>query len=166
MKIDVSKLSYTKATSFNEEVSFDKEVFPYQFPLQDILSCKVDVKATRYDDFINVHVSLKAKVILISAYTLKPFEYFIKDEDELNFVSSLPEYDEDDFILYKGNMINMDEHLFNLLSANIPLKPIKEGEFPPKSGESFIITSDEKEEENRKNSGNNKFSKLDEIEFD
>ena len=166
MKIDVSKLSYTKPTSFKEEVVFDNEKFKPLFPLKEILKTSVVVKATRYDDFINVHIDLKAKVILISSYSLKEFETTLTNDDELNFVGSIPEYEEDDVILYKGNTIELDEILFNLVSASVPLKPLIEGEKAPTSGKNYTVISDEELTEKKAKEGNNKFSKLDELDFD
>ena len=167
MKIDVSKLSYTKPTSFKEEVSFDAERFHLIFPLKDILKTEVAIKATRYDDFINVHLNLKAKVVLVSSYSLKEFETVLTGEDELNFVGSISEYEEEeDFILYKGNTIDLDEYIFNLLSASVPLKPLIEGEKAPTSGKNYTVTTDEEVVQKKKTEGNNKFSKLDELEFD
>ena len=167
MKIDVSKLSYTKPVSFKEEVVFDPERFKLVFPLKEIKNTKVSIKATRYDDFINVHLDLTAKVVLVSSYSLKEFETTIEGDDELNFVGSLKEYEEEeDFILYKGNMIDLDEYIYNLLSASVPLKPIIEGEKAPTSGDNYSVTTDEEVAEKKARQGNDKFSKLDEIDFE
>lgn len=166
MRIDVSKLSYTKPTSFSEDIIFDDGKFTPNFPLKEIKHANVRVKATRYDDFINVHFSVKAKVTLVSAYSLKEFETTLIDEDELNFVSSEPDYEDEDVIVYKGNQIDLDEYVFALISSAVPLKPIMDGEIAPKGGKNYIVTTDENEVEIKKEVGNNKFSKLDELEFD
>ena len=166
MKIDVSKLSYTKPTSFKEEVVFDAEKFKCVFPLKEVLSTFVDVKVTRYDDFINIHLKVNSRVILISSYSLKEFETNLIDEDELNFTSYSNEYDDEDMMTYQGNQIDLDEYIFSLLSSAVPLKPIKDGEAAPSGGKNFVVTTDLDEEKNKLETGNNKFSKLDELEFD
>ncbi len=166
MRIDVSKLSYTKPTSFVEEVSFDPEVFKCIFPLKEIKEAKATAKVTRYDDSINVHLSVVSKVVLISSYSLKEFETTLKEEDEFNFVSVLPEYDEDDFIIYQGNRIDLDEYVFALISSAVPLKPVMDGETTPSGGKNYVVTTDEDDIKTKEEEGNGRFSKLDELEFD
>ena len=166
MKIDVSKLSYTKPTSFKEEVVFDATKFKCVFPLKEVLSTFVDAKVTRYDDFINIHLKVNSRVILISSYSLKEFETNLIDEDELNFTSYSKEYDDEDMMTYQGNQIDLDEYIFSLISSAVPLKPIKDGEVAPSGGKNYVVTTDEDEEKTKLETGNNKFSKLDELEFD
>ncbi len=167
MKIDVSKLSYSKPTSIKEEVSFDPEKFVPTFPLKSIKKTLVNAKVTRYDDFINVALNIKADVTLISSYSLKEFDATLSGEDELNFVSVLNEFEEDEeLILYRGNFIELDEFIFNLLSASVPLKPIIEGEEAPKSGKNYRVISDEEAQKEKLEKGDARFSKLDELEFD
>ena len=69
-------------------------------------------------------------------------------------------------MIYQGNQIDLDEDIFSLISSAVPLKPIKDGEVAPSGGKNYVVTTDEDEEKSKIETGNNKFSKLDELEFD
>ena len=164
MKLDVLKLPYTKEAKLSEEVSFDPEVFKCHFPLVEVLGCHTDVTVQRFEEFIYVTISIKAKVILQCSYTLQNFETVVKGVDELHFASS--NEDDEDCIEFKGNTIDLDQYIFNLLSASIPPSPKAPNAKAPVSGNGYRVLSEEEFASEREEKGNSQFDALKDLEFD
>mgnify|MGYP003330332062 CR=1 FL=1 len=164
MKLDVLKLPYTKEAKLSDEVSFDPEVFKCHFPLVEVLSCHTDVSVQRFEEFIYVTIAIKAKVVLQCSYTLQNFETEIKGVDELHFASS--NEDDDDCIVFKGSTIELDQYIFNLLSASVPLSPKAPNAKAPTSGNGYRILSEEEFASEREESGNSQFDALKDLDFD
>ncbi len=164
MILEVSKLVSTKPLNFEEEVSFDSEKYKCVLPLIEIKKCRAIVEASNYNDFIEVMLTIDVNVTLQSSYTLKPFDFHFVTGEEYHFANESIEGD--DIIVYKGNFIKLDEYIFNLISASIPLSPKAPGESLPSSGDGYRILSEDEYEKEKKNDGDSRFSKLDEIDFD
>ena len=64
MRLDVLKLPYTKVQTLSEDLIFDQEVFVCHKPLINVISCHAELKAQRFEEFIYVNLSIKAKVTL------------------------------------------------------------------------------------------------------
>ena len=164
MKLDVLKLPYTKVQTLTEDISFDPEVFVCHKPLINVISCHVELKAQRFEEFIYVNLSIKAKVTLECSYSLKPFETFIEGSDELHFAPSKDE--DDDCIEYKGTSIEMDHYIFNLLSASVPLSPKAPNAKSPLSGKGYRVLSEDEFQKEKEEQGNSQFDALKDLEFD
>ena len=164
MRIDVLKLPYTKVETMSEDMSFDPEVFVCHNPLVNVLSCHVELKAQRFEEFIYVNVYLKAKVILQCSYSLQNFETEITGSDELHFAPSRDE--DDDCIEYKGTSIEMDQYIFNLLSASVPISPKAPNAKAPKSGNGYRVLSEDDFLKEKEEEGNSQFDALKDLEFD
>jgi len=164
MKIDVLKLPYTKVFETKEDVSFDPEVFVCHIPLINVLSCHAELKAQRFEEFIYVTLSIKAKVTLQCSYTLKNFETTIEGVDELHFAPSRDE--DEDCIEYKGTSIDMDQYIFNLLSASVPLSPKAPNAKAPTSGKGYRVLSEEELIKEKEEEGNSQFDALKDLDFD
>ena len=152
IKIDVSKLPYSKEVTIKENLVFDAEKYPCFLPLIEVKNALVEAKVRRYEDFIYVNLTVKADVILQCSYTLKPFPSSVKGDEELHFASYVEEGD-DDLIVYKGNTIELDKYVFDLISASIPLSPKAPGAKLPSGGKDYRVISfdtfaKEKEEKN------------------
>ena len=78
MRLDVLKLPYTKVAHLAEDLSFDPEVFVCHSPLVSVESCHAELKAQRFEEFIYVTLTIKAKVTLQCSYTLQNFETTIE----------------------------------------------------------------------------------------
>ena len=164
MKLDVLKLPYTKVLNLSEDVSFDPEVFVCHNPLIEVKDCRVELKAQRFEEFIYVTLTIKAKVVLQCSYTLQNFETTISGTDELHFA---PNKDEDeDCIEYRGTSIDMDPYIFNLLSASIPLSPKAPNAKAPKSGNGYRVLSEDEFLSEKEEEGNSQFDALKDLEFD
>ena len=164
MRLDVLKLPYTKVANLAEDLSFDPEVFVCHSPLVSVESCHAELKAQRFEEFIYVTLTIKAKVTLQCSYTLQNFETTIEGTDELHFA---PNKDEDeDCIEYKGTSIDMDHYIFNLLSASVPLSPKAQNAKAPKSGNGYRVLSEDEFVKEREEEGNSQFDALKDLEFD
>lgn len=164
MKIDILKLPYTKEAKLSEDVSFDPEVFQCHFPLMEVLSCHTDVSVQRFEEFIYVTISIKADVILQCSYTLQNFKTVVKGVDELHFASSSE--DDDDCIEIKGNTIELDQYIFNLLSASVPLSPKAPNAKVPTSGKGYRVISDSEFAKEKEDKGNSQFDALKDLDLD
>ena len=164
MILDVTKLSYTKAQNLKDDLTFDPEVFVCHTPLIEVKSCHVELQTQRFEEFIYVTISLKAKVVLECSYTLKHFETTINGTDELHFAPSKDE--DEDCIEYKGNLINMDYYIFNLLSASVPLSPKAPNAKTPSSGNGYRVLSEDEFLKEKEEGGNSPFDALKDIDFD
>ena len=164
MRLDVLKLPYTKVAELSEDVIFDPEVFVCHAPLIDVKSCHAELKAQRFEEFIYITLSIKAKVTLQCSYTLKNFETEICGVDELHFAPSKDE--DEDCIEYKGTSIEMDHYIFNLLSASVPLSPKAPNAKAPSSGNGYRVLSEDEFAKEREEQGNSQFDALKDLEFD
>ena len=165
MKIDVNKLKLSKQTLFKEDVTFDPEKFKTIFPLNEIKVAHVEANIAKYDDFINVDLKVNADVILTCSYTLKPFLYKLRADDELHFASYA---DEEDYELleFRGNMIDLDPYIFDLIAASIPLSPKAPGAKLPQGGKDYRVITDEEEAKEKQERGNDKFDALLDLDLD
>ena len=164
MRLDVLKLPYTKVAELKEDITFDPEVFVCHLPLINVLSCHAELKAQRFEEFIYINLSIKAKVTLQCSYTLKNFETVITGSDELHFAPSKDE--DEDCIEYKGTSIEMDPYIFNLLSASVPLSPKAPNAKAPKSGKGYRVLSEDESLKEKEEQGNSQFDALKDLEFD
>ena len=165
IKIDVTKLSYTKESTLDEDVNFDPETYKCYPPLLEVKKCHVQIKVRRYEQFIYMILNIKADVVLQCSYTLKPFDSKIKTNEELHFANRVEEGD-DDLIEFRGNYIELDKYIFDSLSASIPPSPKAPGASLPKGGKDYrVISSDDylKEKEEKIDP---RFAALDDLEFD
>ncbi len=157
MKLDVSKLLYGKENILEEDVVFDPTKFVPHIPLLEVISTHVKVKANRYDDFIDTNVSIRSRVKVQCSYTLKPFEMTIKDSEEYRF--SAYETEDEEAIVYSGKLIDLDEIIFNLLSASIPMAPVMPGAKLPENVQKESLENQEEKLDPR-------FDALANLEFD
>ena len=165
IKIDVSKLSYSKETTLTEVVNFDPEEFKCYPPLLSVNKVDVVAKINRYEDFIYITLRIKANVTLQCSYTLKPFESVIKTEEELHFASYAEEGD-DDLIIYKGNSIELDKYIFDAISASIPPSPKAPGAKLPKDGDGYRVIDMDNYLKEKEEKGDPRFDALKDLEFD
>lgn len=164
MIINTSQLSSIEKV-FEDEVTFPKEKYSFKDPLIDILSCSTKASAAKYEDFVEVNITIVAKLILRSAYTLKPFEYTLKTGEEYHFSNTVRDY-EDDLTPYKGNIIELDEHLFALIRASLPMAPKAPNEELPSGGDGYRIIDESDYQKEQEESVDHRFDKLDELDFD
>ena len=164
MKIDVGKLVSTKENVFEEDVVLDEEKFKLLPPLLEVKKLHAKARVHRYQDFIDVDLIIKADVVLQCSYTLKPFDSKLHEEDEIHFAS----YDDggDDIQIYKGNLIDLDPYIFNLLSASVPTSPKAPGAKLPESGKNFRVISEDEFNKEKGEGNDPRFDKLKDLDLD
>ncbi len=160
MILEVNKLSL-KPFIIEDDVVFD-ESFKCVKPLLEIKKNHVKVEATRYEELIRVIISVKALLSLESSYSLKSFDYELTTSEEYHFSSS--ESEDDEAILFNGNKINLDEYIFELICASIPLSPKMKGEKLPSGGEGYNVYSEEEYEAMKEDKTDPRFDKLKDFE--
>lgn len=166
MILEVNKLNSNKTFVLEEDVSFDKDTCKCILPLISVDSCHVVLKANRYEDFIEVNLEVVANLTLQSSYSLKPFNYKLKTNEEYHF-SSIQDDEDSDFIIYKGNKIHLDELLFNLISASIPMSPKAPGEKLNKvDNDEYRLLSQDEYEKEKAEAVDARWSKLDNLDID
>lgn len=164
MKIDVSKLVSTKENLFQEEVILNEDKFRLLPPLLEVKKLLAKAKVHRYQDFIDVNLEIKTDVVLQCSYTLKPFDSKLHESDEIHFSS----YDDggDDIQIYKGNLIDLDPYIYNLLSAAVPTSPKAPGAKLPESGKNFRVISEDEFNEEKEEGTDPRFDKLKDLDLD
>ena len=165
IKIDVSKLPYSKEVTLEENIVFDSEKYPCFLPLIEVKNALVLAKIRRYEDFIYVNLLVKADVILQCSYTLKPFPSSVTGDEELHFASYVEEGD-DDLIVYKGNSIELDKYVFDLISASVPLSPKAPGAKLPKSGKDYRVISIDEFAKEKEEKNDPRFDALKDLDLD
>lgn len=163
MILEINKLSL-KPLVVEEAISFS-DSFKCVKPLLEIKSNHVKVEAMRYEDFIRVIIDVKAVLSLESAYSLKPFDYDLKVSDEFHFSSNKNDEDDDETILINGNKINLDEYVFELICASIPLSPKAKNEKLPSGGEGYNVYSEDEYDKLKDEETDPRFDKLKDIEL-
>ncbi|MCQ3035636.1 MAG: YceD family protein [Bacilli bacterium] len=164
MKIDVNLLKVGKSILRKEEVVLD-ESYKCLYPLLGIKNIFAEAEVTAYQEFIEVSLLVNAVVSLECSYTLKAFDYKIKDRINLEFT----QYEEDateDTILIDNNTIELDSYIFDLISMNVPSKPVMKGASKPSDGKGYRVLSEEEYVKEQENKTNDQFDKLLELEFD
>ena len=164
MKIDVSKLVPTKENLFQEDVVLNEEKFRLLPPLLSVKTIHAIAKVHRYQEFIDVDLEIKCDVVLQCSYTLKPFDFKLRDHDEIHFSS----YDDggDDIQIFKGNLIDLDPYIYNLLSASVPTSPKSPGAKLPLSGKDFRVISEDEFSKEKNEGTDPRFDKLKDIQID
>lgn len=161
MKLNTNLLS-NKETIIEETLEVPSD-FKCTLPLKEVKSVKVKAKASKFEDFIDVFIHLEAETIMESSYSLKLIPYTLKTSEEYHFGDA---DDGDDLIPYKGAVIDLDVYIFNLLSASVPMTFKGKGETLPSGSEDFRVLSEEDYLKEKDSSGDPRFAKLDEIDFD
>ncbi|MDY0345417.1 MAG: hypothetical protein WCX85_00465 [Bacilli bacterium] len=164
MIISKSKLILDKTIPIQKEFLFEKKHFNFVSPFLSIKKCYGNVEITKYRNFIRINADLQVIAVLECSYTLKPFNHELLIHEEV-LISDKYE-DEDEAIIIPGDDIELEQILFALISSDLPIKPIKPGAELPKSGDGYRIIDDAQLLKERSQSGDSRFAKLDEIDFD
>ena len=164
MIINVNALKEFKDNNFEEEISFDEESYKYSFPIVKINHCLANAKAKLLGEVVEVKLDINADLTVKSSYTLKEFIYKLKTNETYYF--SADNNDNDDVLPLKGNAIELDRLIFNLIAASLPIRLIDKGEKLPSDGDGYRVLTEDEYLKEKENEGNNAFSCLDELTFD
>lgn len=165
MILEINKIPANKPLIVEEDISFDEDTYKCVLPLIEVKKCHVRLEARRYSDFVEANVSIDCDLLLQSSYTLKPFNYKLKANEEYH-LSAIQDDEDSDFIIYKGSHVKMDEYIFNLISASIPMSPKAPGEKFEKDDGDVRFMSEEDFLKEKEEAVDHRFDKLDELDFD
>ena len=164
MIIFKSKLILDKTIPIEKDFVFVDYKSSFKSPLLDVKKCYGYLEITKYRNIIRMNVDLKVKVLLECSYSLEPFEDEINLHEEV-LIGDSKSFD-DEIMIIDQDEIEIESILLALITSSIPLKPIKPGAKRPESGEGYRVLDDEQLAEDRRISGDDRFSKLDEIDLD
>lgn len=164
MIISKSKLLLEKTIPIEKNFVFDTQTFLVKKPLLAIKKCFGNIEITKYRKVIRMNIDLDVVVSLECSYTLEPFNHELKIHEEVIISDS---FDPDaESIVIEGDLINLEQILYAVISASLPLKPVKPGAKLPKSGEGYRVLNDEQLAKDRSISGDSRFAKLDDFDFE
>ena len=161
MKINRAILTNGVTKQFEESVDFSQIEFDPTH-IKCIPSCIVKVNATDYESVLRVEFEIKATVIGVCSYSLEDVELHYDLKDEIS-ISDDPE--DVDCYYEKNVLIDLDPYILGILLANVPIRIIKDGAELPKSGDGYTVMSEDEYEEEKKNSVDHRWDKLDEIDI-
>ncbi len=162
MIIEVNRLS-KKPLTIEEDVIFSDE-YKCVKPLLEIKHCKASIDVHKYEDFIRVELRVNAKLRVESSYTLKPFDYDLTEKEEYHFSTNKSE--DEECILIRGNHINLDPYIFNLISASLPISLKEKSEKLPSGGDGYNVYSEEEYMAKKEDDVDPRFAKLNDIDLD
>lgn len=164
MIINVNSIKKVE-TEINEDIVFSKETYVCSYPAKEIKSCHAKAVVSKFNDFTEVVVYVDAVVRVVSSYTLNEFDYKMHTSEEYHF-GTVREDENSDITLYKGNEIKLDEYIFMLICASLPMALVAPGEKLPKGGNGVRVLTEKELAEEQENEVDPRFSKLDELDID
>lgn len=160
MIIDLNQLKEHKKNTFQAEIVFSAPKYTFKRPLLDIVQCLVDAEVQKYANNFLIKLKIDAKVVLESSYTLKPFKETIQLIDDI-FLDADKSEQEDEYLKIQCEKIELDDYIYSLIIASLPMRPVKKGEELPSGGENYrVMTEDEYHNERRESGHNNAFASL------
>lgn len=147
MLLNINLIKPNKENKIHFSSDFSSERFKKIYPLKEVVSFDVDLSIYLFDDYLQIQIVGDAKLKLISSYTSKEFVDTIKISDELEF--TLDE-NNDEFDYISTNEFELDEYLFGVLNANIPMVVFAKGETLPEGNDLYrVISSSDLEKEEK-----------------
>jgi len=150
------------------------ETLPYSSKLEkyfnvnnSIIKEIKDINGTIILNFVSdtliVKLRLLAKLTVLSSYTGNPFKLSLNINEDL-FFTDKKELESEDIILVKDS-IDLDYYIYSFLITSLPIDLHKKGEVLS-SGEGYRVLKESDLKKEKKNSSNNPFTKLDDINLD
>lgn len=159
MEIKLFQFSKDNKLSIDGDIDFSNVKKPIP-QIDKIISCHVLVKGNKYDDLVVLDISINAMIDAVSSYTNKIDKYPLNIKETLNL--SLIEQEDNEYDVIKGNTINLDEYVYSLILASMPITVIFKGESLPNSINGVEIISEE-EYNSRKKKESSPFDILDSL---
>ena len=162
----LSRVELTSKGVYDEVLNFDKELYKNNPILLDIKSLKGRVEVDYVSNLSLLKISLNGELVLRSTRTLKPVNYKLRVKDNLTITLTKLDYIDEDIIYLNEDELNMDDILYSLLIASLPLQVTNEDD-EYINGDGYEVISEE-EYIRRKNKSieNSPFASLKDFDLD
>lgn len=142
MKINTS-LALRQDFELEEEIAVSQFELGANYSLKNIEHLKVKALVKLSGSLFEVTLNVSCLLLLECAYTLELFEQALNFEDTI-FFSTHNEDDQGEDVFYeKGPLIELDQYVYGLILAHIPLRVVKPGAKLPSSGAAFEVKTEE-----------------------
>lgn len=148
MKFNVNN-TLTKELVLKEDLDITNLDLSLSYSLKAVNKLSAEAHISTTGDITRVELFIDASVNLECAYTLEiiPQDYSL--EEELYF--TLTEEDETEDIYYEqGPIIDLNDYIYGLLVASIPLRVVKPGAKLPEGFANVEVISEDEFNENKK----------------
>ncbi len=162
MKINTS-LALRESFQVVEEIDASRFDLSANFSLKGIHDLVAKALVSYKGELVHVSIDLTGVLDLECAYTLDIFQQKLQISDEL-FFSNKQDDDEEDVFFERGPLIELDQYIFGLILAHIPLRVIKPGAKLP-LGDEIVEVMREDEYIKTRNVHNNPFNDIDLEDF-
>ncbi len=153
-----------KKYHLSEEFDFSKEEIDPLF-IRKIKDCHAEIDIENFSSILRVRINILANVVLPCAYTLEDVDYVLKGNEEFDFVDQ-EELADNESLFYEADDICLDDYVFSLLVALVPLRVYKKGAKLPPSGKGYRVMTEKEYYEEKAKKPDSRWDKLDELEFD
>ena len=141
MKINPRILIDGKEYNASFDIEFNKDEYQNSY-VRNISKCHVDISYRLYDNLLSLDAVISGVATLACCYTLQDVDHVFEYKDSVLFCDD-EEKEDEDILIYKGNVIDLKEYLLSLVLASLPSKIIKPGASLPKDGEGYRVLSEE-----------------------
>lgn len=162
MKINRQVLPVGKEIPFEEKFDFSSAKFDPTF-LRKISYCKVYGKTLQFEETLRIVVDIDAKVVAVSAYSLKDVPLSLKIHDELIFSD---DQNDDSAIYEPDNIFLLDPYILSLIVSSVPTRVTLKGEQIPESGKGYRVISESDYLKEREKKTDTRWQKLDSVKID
>lgn len=133
MKIDVTKITQHKGSSFKFTINDPDKEFKYDFNGEHILfkaPVTVTGSALNEDDIVMITLHASARVVRECGRCLESIEVDVETDGVFNFVKELREEESDEYILYEKELIDLTEPVLSELALALDMKPLCSNDCP------------------------------------
>lgn len=163
MKIDLRNYEIGKHYNLDLDLDFTNHSFSPNYRIRRILTCHINLDIVVFEYITNISLKMKGEVIGACSYTNEDVVVPYHCKENMSFSNdenSTADYYE------PHDVFDLDPYLIALIDASVPLNIIKKGAKLPSNGESYQVLSEEEYLKQKKNQGDNRWAKLDELDLD
>ena len=125
--------------TFHESIVLDSNFIESIPNLLDIKDLVLEGKGHYLDELDTLRIEFKLKGIMVvpCARSLEPVDYHFESVNDAEY--SFSESQNEECIIVKGNIIDMDELIKEIISLEVPIRVVKEGAELKKSGKGWEV---------------------------
>lgn len=125
--------------TFHESIVLDSNFIESIPNLLDIKDLVLQGKGHYLDelDTLRIEFTLKGIMVVPCARSLEPVDYHFESVNDAEY--SFSESQNEECIIVKGNVIDMDELIKEIISLEVPIRVVKEGAELKKSGKGWEV---------------------------